>query len=290
MATPAFDLNPSPQAGQGAFGAVPGAIGLPDPFADLAKIYPALGTSVGTASTDVLSQLQGNVSPGTMNALKLASAQYGQGSGMGPLAGLTQNQLFGNIAGFSEGQTQKGLANLASLVPTLKNSLTVSPDLQTEVASRNATMRAAPDPGQAASYAQSLFNQYLSRLQGNVNRPSGGMALGPMAPSGGTAQRDPRSVWPTAPNEGTVVGRSTAPAAPAPVDDWYTRTFGSQKFGGGAPGSGETYMGDPEADLNWLLGPVESGGAAPQFDQSALPGTEYSQPQPSIDDILAGDF
>lgn len=178
-----YDYNPAPQPGSGIFGAVPGAITPPDPYASLSAAYPNLSGTNAAASNAILSKLGGNISPGTMNALKLASAQFGVGSGM-PLSGLSTNQLFGNIAGFSEGQQQQGLQDYASVVPTVSRTQTLDPALQADIASRNATMRSAPNPAQAQSYAQSLFDRYLTNMRGPAAGTGGG---------GRSTTRDPQA-------------------------------------------------------------------------------------------------
>jgi hypothetical protein len=165
----AYNINPTPQQGQGAFGSVPGVLGMPNPAADLGSQLPGLTGLNTTASGDIMAQLQGQLSPGTLNALKSASAVYGQNWGM-PGSGFETNALMGNIAGFSEGQVNKGIANYNSLIPTVSSTQTVSPALQTEISTQNALNAAAPNPGQAASYAQSLFDKYLKQLRG----PGGG--------------------------------------------------------------------------------------------------------------------
>lgn len=143
----AFTLNPTPTAGTNAFGMVPGAVDNPIPNA------PQLNQ---TAGADIMAQLGGQLSPGTINALQNASASFGVGSGM-PGSPLSWNSLYGNIAGAAEKQQQQGLANY--------NQIT-GPAFQTNLASQNALNAAAPDPTQAASYAEKLYNQYLAKMSG----------------------------------------------------------------------------------------------------------------------------
>lgn len=165
----AFNINPAPQYGSGAYGSVPGPIGVPNPAANLGAQIPNLGSLNSTASGDILSQLQGTLSPGTVNALHNAAATMGVTSGM-PGSGLSWNSLYGNIAGASEAQQQRGLQDYSSFIPTVSGTQTVSPNLQAEIAGTNASNAAAPNPGQAASYSEQLFNQYLQQLRG----PQGG--------------------------------------------------------------------------------------------------------------------
>ena len=108
MATTAFNINPSPQSGSGTFGSVPGAIGLPNPEQNLAGVLPNLTSINSAASGDVLSNLNGTLSPGTTNALQNEAATLGVSSGM-PGSQLDWNSLYGNIAGASAAQQAQGL-------------------------------------------------------------------------------------------------------------------------------------------------------------------------------------
>ena len=153
---------------------VPGVLPTPNPAANLEAQLPGLPTINQTASNDLQSQLGGTLSPGTLNALQNAAATYGTTSGMaggvGGMAGLDWNSLYGNIAGASEAQQQQGLSNYGPLTTAVSSTQTLSPTLSTEIASQNALNAAAPNPTQAASYSQQLFNQYLNAMKG----PGGG--------------------------------------------------------------------------------------------------------------------
>lgn len=118
----------------------------------------------------------------TLNALKTGAAQFGVASGM-PGSGLETNQLFGNIAGFSEGQQQKGVQNYLSEVGVLGPTMT-NPNLAAEISSRNALFAAAPDPKLAAEQA---FQDWLRGF--NLTRAAGTPA-GPWA-AGGTLGPSP---------------------------------------------------------------------------------------------------
>lgn len=180
-----YPIYPSPTTGSGTpYGMVPGPIGMPNPYADLAGAFPALGQANKVAGTDLLAELGGNITPGTRNALQLAAAQTGAGRGM-PLAGLSTNDLLGNIVGFSEGQVKQGMQDYNSLIPNISKTQTVDPALQAEIASRNALYASAPDPAQAANLAQKLFDQYLNNLRG----PGGGGGYGGPQQGSGAFQR-----------------------------------------------------------------------------------------------------
>lgn len=165
------------------YGSVPAPIGVPpNLFTQLGQVPGFSANTTGTGNV-IQSQLAGNVSPMTLNALKTGSAQFGVASGM-PGSGLENNQLFGNIAGFSEGQQEKGVRNYLSEVGALGPTMT-NPNLAAEISSRNANFAAAPDPRLAA---EQTFKDWLRGFQytqgaggfGNVGRWPGGGTLGPV--------------------------------------------------------------------------------------------------------------
>jgi hypothetical protein len=168
MAT-TFNSNPGPQSNGSPFGYAPGPISLPSPATDLGAQFPNLSGTNSALSGDINAKLGGTLSPGTTNALQDAAATFGVASGM-PGSGLSWNSLYGNLAGAAENQEQEGIADYNSTIPTISNTQTVSPALQTEIATQNAIDAAAPDPTASASYAEDLFQNYLQQMEG----PAGG--------------------------------------------------------------------------------------------------------------------
>jgi hypothetical protein len=176
--------------GRTGFGTVPSAIPVPPNLFTQLGAVPGFKTNTAGAGNVISSQLGGSVSPMTLNALKTASAQFGVGSGM-PGSGLETNELFGNIAGFSEGQQQKGVQNYLSEISALGPTMT-NPGLAAEISARNANLAAAPDPRLAA---EEQFNLWLRGL--HATQGAGG-AAGPWA-AGGTLGPAPY---------GSTIGRS----------------------------------------------------------------------------------
>ena len=264
-----FNINPAPQQGNGPFGMVPGMLDLPNPAQDLGAQYGNLsGTNAGISDT-ILAQLGGRISPGTTNALRTASAQGGVGSGM-PGAGLWTNNLFANIAGFAENQANRGIQNYANIIPTISHTQTVSPDLQTQIALQNAVNRAAPNPQQAQSYAQSLFNNYRNSIGG------GGQVSGLGGGGGAAFVRQP---W------ASQVGN------PAPMGG--VGRLGGSGFGFGSgtnTGAGAGWGGFGGMDeYNWIadqgFDPASYGVAAPGsratfYAGEAAPGAFQGYDQP----------
>ena len=215
----AYNLNPQPQAGSGIYGSVPGSLSLPNPAGDLGANIPGLSTLNKTASSDILSNLEGKLSPATENALQNASATYGAASGM-PGSGLSWNSLYGNIAGASTAEQQLGLQELNPFVSNTSGTQTVAPGLQTQIAGTNASNAASPNPGQSASYAEQLFNQYLNQMRGPgaggsvSGNPAGDSLTGLPTWSGG-ASADPYSTYDVGafPYQGDFSGAGTDASA-----------------------------------------------------------------------------
>lgn len=191
-----YNVNPSPQGGQGIFGGVPGPVSLPNPALDLSKVYPDLTKTNLAAQGAVGGELEGNVSPLTMDFFKDRSAEHAAGSGM-PYAGFFDNDLLSKIGKYSLGQQNNGAADANSLTRATAGTETVSPGTQAALAMQNATMAAAPDPTTAAivnllSQLGGMGASSLMKSPGMTPSPSGApiqYTYG-MLP-GGTAGYDP---------------------------------------------------------------------------------------------------
>lgn len=274
----------APQAGQGAFGAVPGPISVPSPYRDLASVYPNL-SGTNQAVSDVLSsKLAGEVSPNTLNALRTAAAQWGVGSGMGPMSGLSTNSLFANIAGFSEKQQQEGLQDYTSLIPAVSQTQTVRPELQAEIAARNAEMAAAPDPAAAAQYALSLFDRYMNQQSGGT-RP---IAAGPSGISFGGGGGGSKSAWDTDTSTGTWYNPTnppwSGPGAGRSLDVGGGGGVGG--FGGGASSVGGFGGGSYTPRASIYAGPSGGEPVTAPYSGSVYMGSKEGEPGPSYDEWL----
>lgn len=161
-----FNLNATPRTGQGPFGLVPGAIGLPPVYNDVAGVFPNLSGNLGALSQNISSDLAGELDPQTIAMLQNTAAQFGIGQGT-PLSPFSGAQGLRQLGLTAEAQRRQGAQTLLSALPTVAKSLTVSPETQLEVADRNATLGAAPDPEKAAREAQRLFDLYMAKLMGS---------------------------------------------------------------------------------------------------------------------------
>jgi len=273
-------LNPTPTEGTGTpFGKVPGALGLPDPFGDLSKVAPGLGGLNKNLLTNLTANSLGIVSPGTRNALQLTNAQTASGSGM-PFSGLSDRALFGNIAGFTEGLQEKALQDYNSLIPTIKSTQTVSPELQTEIANRNAINAAAPSPRAAANYAKQLFDEYAAKVRG----PGGGISFAPQPYT-----PKPLDFGNLGVGGGGVGVGAGGPTAPTVANNGLFNVTGNTIGGGPASlgtGGGFTYMGpNPQAtdwttSDPWGVGGFPGGGtpAAGAGPYNPLADASYNDP------------
>ncbi len=270
---------------------MPGNLGLPDPFGDLSKVAPGLAGVNKNLLGNLTSNSLGIISPGTRNALQLAASQRGVASGMGPNSGLSTNDLFGNIAGFSEGLQKQAVQDYNSLIPTMSKTQTVDPALQTEIANTNALRGAAPSPTAAANYAKQLFDEYASKIRG----PGGG-TFGGGGPAGGTKP----TPWDSSFGQGggTVTGGAlgTPTAAPTQPFDWFNATFGAGAGGaadvGGVPVN--TVQGPDSSQFDPFsgFGSFGAGGTGQGYGASepAAPGAGnyYAGPNPDAQPAYSG--
>ena len=170
MATSApYAFNPAPQAGSGAYGAVPGPIAVPpSEYEQLGNLLPGLPGLTAGASGVVGSQLAGQLSPGTMNLLQDKAASGGVAGGYSG-SGFQQNNALASLGLTAEGLQQQGVSNYTNFTTGL-GSLQQNPNLSFEVASQNALDAAAPNPAEAAQLQLSEFEQMMAQM----NNPAGG--------------------------------------------------------------------------------------------------------------------
>lgn len=165
-----YVINPPPQSGTGAFGLVPGPVGIPpNIYQQLQGAYAPFMAQLGTAGQNISDELAGNVD---MPSIARMAAAYGIGSGM-PGSGyagtmglnLTQNAI--------QQMKRQGLQDYMGLSGML-GSMQTPQSLAYTIADRNATMGAAPNPQDAYNR---MLNDYL-RMRNQQ-------------PSGGTGKYDP---------------------------------------------------------------------------------------------------
>jgi hypothetical protein len=162
-----FNLSPSPTSGQGAYGAVPGQLGLPaSTYQESLSAMPQLAGLGTQTATNVGAQLSGTLSPGTMGTLQDKAAAFGVNVGT-PFTGtggsLPLADYLESIGSSSEALTQTGTSNYMNFLGGIGQQQ-LSPDLTSSIAQSNATMAAAPDPSQAVSAEQDWIKQYMAMM------------------------------------------------------------------------------------------------------------------------------
>ena len=178
-AQPTYSGGAQPyQYSNSAFGTKVAPTPMPDPYGDLSKIYPNLSGTNAQMSGDIMSQLQGQLSPETLQNLQDSAATFGVNSGM-PGSQLSGYGGLRNLGLATEDLQNKGIANYNATIPTISSTQTVNPALQSEINSQNAINAAAPDPGRAASYAQGMFDKYLKMMENEQTQPQGGTSNAP---------------------------------------------------------------------------------------------------------------
>lgn len=191
-----YNINPSPQFGNGAFGLVPGPIGIPpNRYEGIQSIYPNLSRLTGGAGDVIQHEIAGELSPETINSIQDEAARFGIKSGM-PLSGFAGNRGLRNLGINVDQRQRQGVQDYNSMLGSLA-PLTTDPNLAAEIAARNATMNAAPNP-EAAARAQ--MDAYMRALEAAAARARG--------PGGGNGN------MPGGPQSGTMPGNNQSPFAP----------------------------------------------------------------------------
>jgi len=153
--------------GSDVFGRRLNPIPAPTPFqnisntgVDLTRINPA-------ASAALQAGFQGQLAPGTVNQIQDAAATWSASSGMPGFSpgSLGFNRGLRDLGLTAEGVKNQAFSNYGQLVGTIGANEVNRPELEYERNLQNETNAASPDPAQAQSYAESLFNKYLQSLQ-----------------------------------------------------------------------------------------------------------------------------
>lgn len=197
--TSGYDIAPAPTAGTGPYGQVPGVIGVPPNYWEqMSSIYPVAGQA-GQASNVIGNQLAGQLSPEEIAAYQTYGAQFGVKSGS-PMSGFAGRAGLLNVGrGVAETQ-QAGLTNYQNMLRALSGTLTPQ-ELAAQIASRNATMRAAPDPQQAA---EQQMQDWMTKFQ---------MAMQAATPQTRTYGYAPQARFPYAGPAGGTATYSAPPTA-----------------------------------------------------------------------------
>jgi hypothetical protein len=297
-----YDVNPAPRGGQGPYGLVPGATGLPDPHGDLAKLIPGLDSATGQASQNIIHELTGELPPDVIAQIQNEGARFGVSSGM-PGSTLSSNRSARNLGLTSLGLQRNGLQDYEGLTGSVKTNQTVPPSLQAEISANNANLNAAPDPAARAQALEDAFN----RGRGGVAGLGGGFGGSLGAPNLHAAPGNPAGMG--APNAFPVAsgdfhgtggggggggGGGAAPWTPgpaiypgstgAPLD--FTGGSGSYDFGGNAGGSNWQDILDSYG-LGGAPDPYTGGDPFAWMDESGAGGVPFGGGGSPLDDPFA---
>lgn len=171
MATTAYNPNPTPQGGSGAYGAVPGVLNLPNNiYSEVNTAIPGLAGAAPNAAGAITAQTAGLVAPDVQNQIqqKAAAMGLGGGGGVGVPGSFTSNNFLASLGQNSEQQQQSGIDNYIKFLGGVGQTQT-DPNLAFQVSQQNAIDAAAPNPAAAAGQQQTDFDNYMKMVRGVNN-------------------------------------------------------------------------------------------------------------------------
>jgi hypothetical protein len=273
--TSGYPVEPAVRPGtyDPAYGGIPGAVAMPNPYADLSAVYPNLSGANTQIASNIAAQLKGELSPETQAAIEDEGARFGVMSGM-PGGNIASRRTAKNLGLASEALQSQGLKDYSAFVPTVSQTQTVNPALQAEIAAHNAQMAAAPVPSDAAGALRDWFNQGAGSFRGGGAGGGGGTRTTTSGLGGGLGGRASGSYpWQTSdPTSypiftGSTAGTASTPAVPDWANPWgasLTPTWGGGApaggggGGGGGGGAGDVGGGYFDDLYNNLFGPPQS--------------------------------
>ena len=220
-----FNLNPTPQPGTGAFGSVPGPIGMPpNTWQQLQGLYPNISGQLGQAAGNIGSELAGEVD---MPSIARETAAYGIGSGM-PGSGFSGTRGTNMTINQQQAMKRQGLQDYMGLMGSL-GGMQTNQNTAIGVADRNSVYGAAPNPGEAY---QKMLSDYLSMR----NNPAGG--TGGSGRGGGGSGMDPGMA-----NLLAMMNKPSSPAGytPAGTPTYNPNRTPPDQYGGDFSGVGDPY-------------------------------------------------
>ena len=221
---PNYNVSPSPQAGQGAYGSVPGNISIPPSIWKQATgAVPALGNTT-QLTNNIMSEIQGDINPQALKNMQDAAAAYGVQSGMLGSNAIPNSLLFNknlrNIGLDTMAIQRQGQQDYTGLLNAVGGQQTPQA-LAAEIAAHNAQLNAAPDPTLAA--LQQL-NNYMRGLNLGQQRASAGGGGGYINPGGGTGAYAQQPFHGGTPGPAPYVPTSQIPNYPSPSQSLYPGT------------------------------------------------------------------
>lgn len=251
---------------------------------------PGYAGLTSAASQNIASDLAGHISPDVVNQLSQLAAERGVGFGGGsPNANAALMAALGKT---SMGLQQQGQQELTAAIgrtpvgPAFNPaSFLVSPEQQQQAGMAANLYASAPNPTMAAQAAEAAANRGINTGLGLGRPQTSGINPGPL-PSSWAGDRLAAGDYAAMNRYGGSVNTSLAGV---PVDDWYTRTFGTSnpQFASAGPGTSniDATMQDISEALGWDIG----GGTPPASDMGGYydTGTDWTSSDP-FGDLLGG--
>lgn len=185
-----YNLSPQPLYGSGyrtAYGQVPGNLEKPPSlYEGIQSVYPGVSDLTSGAGRVIGSQIRGELSPETINAIQDEAASFGVTSGL-PSTNFSGYRGLRNL-GLNVEATQRGGVDAYNRYLSTLAPLVDQPEMLTSIASWNATNNAAPDPRMAYEQLLRDYGKYMG----------GAAGAGSISPAGGTRSTyTPRGELPT---------------------------------------------------------------------------------------------
>jgi len=243
MAVPTYNVNPGTQSGSGAYGSVPGLIGLPpNLYSQTSGQFPGVNQAGGNATNFIQSETAGQVSPETQNLLQQKSAEMGVGSGT-PGSNFSNNNFTESLGLDSQNLAHQGVSDYLSFIQGQGSQMT-DPNLAFTVAQQNAVDQAAPNPAAATQAMLSSIGSHTGASTPTFSSgPSGGVAATPLSVSGSLYDSgNPATMYgpgggPTAlyGSQYDANGNITNPAGSTSGADWWNTYGGASTYGNASP-------------------------------------------------------
>lgn len=223
-------------------------------------------------------QLEGKLSPETLNSLRDNAATFGVTSGM-PGSQLSAYGGLRNLGLNVEQMQNQGLGNYLNALKSV-GSMQLDPNLVSNIGTYNNQIAAAPDPAAAAAEEERLWQSHYDQTRSPAGGTGSFSGTRPMSASGGGGfglggssggYKAPASNWWDSSSPMQVYG-PTGVETPA-TSNWNTATAGN--YGAGISGGGESFMGSP-----YVAGSYgEPSYYDPNYDGMLDPNSPDYQPQ-----------
>jgi hypothetical protein len=153
-----------------------GAVSTPQntAYSSIAALYPNLSKTQGQASANILSEMQGELSPETINAIQDEAARFGVSSGL-PMSQFAGHRGLRNLGLNVEQTQQQGLQDFLNTLKGYSGTLapTTGDVTQLQLGQQGAGSQAASLAEQAREFdishylqnQQNQLNSYLSFVQ-----------------------------------------------------------------------------------------------------------------------------